>query len=155
CIRSTEPDHSAWIYAENFLKSRGIEKMTKPMIPEDSYGARRNAGYRAENYQPVGHAIFNLEKIWLCIDQPIDIEEQDRKTKKRKQRRFTYKGRFIIVKGTLTQKDLGTTSNDTGVEIAWHIVPGDWLTPFLQSPNRQVAVLSEVALQYDPYRQQW
>lgn len=155
CIRSTEPDHSAWIYAENFLKGRGKKKMTKPVAGENRLAVRRTAGYRQEDYQEVGHALFNLEKIWLTIDQPIDVEEYNRKTKKRKQRRYTYKGRLIIVKGALTQKDLQTTDSDTGMEVAWHIAPGDWLTPFLEMPNRQVAYLSEKALQYDPYRQKW
>jgi hypothetical protein len=154
CIRSEEPDHSAWIYAEKFLESRDLEKSTKPVEGNNNY-TRRTAGYRPENYQSVEQAIFSLEKIWLTISQPIETEQYDRKTKKRKRRQFTYKGRFLVVKSALTQKDLGTTPNDTGREIAWKIIPGDWLNPYLESPNRQVANLSERALQYDPYRQKW
>lgn len=150
CIRSKEPDHSAWVYASAFLESRGLTKSTKQV----SENVRRNAGWRPDNYREVAQGFSNLEKIWLTINQPIDLEEYDRKTKKRKKSRFTYKGRFLVVKGALTQKDLGTTDRE-GVEIAWHIAPGDWLATFLEAPNRQVAYLSERALQYDPYRQKW
>lgn len=150
CIRSKEPDHSAWVYASAFLESRGLAKSTKQI----SDNVRRNAGWRPDNYREVAQGFSNLEKIWLTINQSIDLDEYDRRTKKRKKSRFTYKGRFLIVKGALTQKDLGTTGNE-GVEVAWHIAPGDWLATFLETPNRQVAYLSEKALRYDPYRQKW
>jgi hypothetical protein len=151
CIRSAEPDHSTWIYAEKFLESRGLEKSKK----EVEKGITRTSGYRPENYQDVARALFNLEKIWITIQTQIDTTEINRKNKKRRKRSYTYKGRFIVVKGSLTQKELGTTDNEKGPEVAWHIAPGDWLATFLDDPNRQVANLSDRALKYDPHNQRW
>lgn len=42
-----------------------------------------------------------------------------------------------------------------GLSIAWRYSPGAWLAPFLTVPNRQVALLMQQALRYDPYRQRW
>jgi len=39
--------------------------------------------------------------------------------------------------------------------VAWRYRPGDWLTPFLERPNRQTVVFPQQALRYDPYRQTW
>jgi hypothetical protein len=151
CARSLEPDHSAWVYAEKFLESRGLQKSTK-LVKEN---IKRTAGYRPENYKETEQSIFHLEKLWMTINQEIDEQEYNPKTKKRNRRKFTYKGRFIVVKGVLTQKDLGTTDSEMSKEVAWHIAPGDWLKPFLEYPNRQIANLSDRVLGYDPKNQKW
>jgi hypothetical protein len=151
CARSLEPDHSAWVYASEFIKSRGLAKMKKAITDT----LDREAGHQQKNQREAQQSIFHLEKLWMTINQDIDEQEYNPKTKKRKRHKFTYKGRFIVVKGVLTQKDLGTTDSNTSMEVAWHIAPGDWLAPFLQYPNRQIANLSDRILKYDPYRQKW
>lgn len=151
CARSLEPDHSAWVYAEKFIESRGLAKMKKAVTDT----VDREAGHQQKNQKDAQQSIFHLEKLWMTINQDIDEPEYNPKTKKRKKRKFTYKGRFIVIKGVLTQKDLGTTDSETSMEVAWHIAPGDWLAPFLEYPNRQIANLSDRILRYDPYRQKW
>jgi hypothetical protein len=149
--RSQEPDHSAWVYASKFIESRGLAKMKKAVTDE----IKRDAGHQQKNYKDVEQSVMHLEKIWVTISQDINEQEYNPKTKKRKQRKLTYKGRFIVVKGMLTQKDLGTTDSETSMEIAWHMAPGDWLAPFLEYPNRQIANLSDHVLRYNPRLQKW
>jgi hypothetical protein len=149
--RSAEPDHAAWIYSEKFRESRGLSKMQKAVTDE----IKRDAGYRQENYEEVQQCVAHIERIWMTISQDINEQEYNPKTKKRKQRKLTYKGRFAVVKGSLTQKDLGTTDSETSIEVAWHMAPGDWLAPFLEYPNRQIANLSDRVLRYNPRTQGW
>jgi len=151
CARSLEPDHSAWVYASEFIKSRGLAKMKKAVTDTID----REAGHQQKNQKEAQQSIFHLEKLWMTINQEINEQEYNPKTKKRNRRKFTYKGRFIVVKGVLTQKDLGTTDSETSMEVAWHIAPGDWLAPFLQYPNRQIANLSDRVLRYNPRTQKW
>lgn len=147
-IRPSETDGTTWFFASQYLDDRGLKKITKG----ENAAQRRTAGHRQEDIAEVGHHLDLLENIWITIDQTID-ESSDGK-KKRKKRRFTHQGRLFMIEERITQKDLhGDNSSD--LEIAWRVRPGNWLRPFLEDPNRQVANLFQKSLQYDPYRQQW
>ena len=151
-IRPSENDGTAWCMASQYLDYRGIKPIMKADTPS---GHKRRAGHRQEDIKAIGDSIGRIENIWITLSQWID--ETPSGKKKRKRTEYTHKGRLLMVEEAYTQRELpeGDIEGDPGMEIGWRIRPGSWLRTFLESPNRQVAILCQKSLQYDPYRQQW
>jgi hypothetical protein len=151
-IRPSENDGTTWFLASQFLDYRGLIPIMKADTPG---GRKRRAGHRPERIKEIGESIGRIENIWITLSQWID--EPATSKKKRKRTEFTHKGRFLMVEEVYTQRELpeGDADGDPGMEIGWRIRPGSWLRTFLESPNRQVALLCQKSLRYDPYRQQW
>lgn len=151
-IRPSENDGTTWFLASQFLDYRGL---TPKMQSDTPGGRKRRAGHRQEDIKAVGESIGRIENIWITLSQWID--ETSSGKKKRKQTEYTHKGRLLMVEEAITQRELpeGDKDGNPGMEIAWRIRPGSWLRTFLENPNRQVAILCQKSLQYDPYREQW
>ena len=57
----------------------------------------------------------------------------------------------IVVSSRFGPKD----DKDIFDPYVWRVRPGDVFAPFLFGPGRQTALLSQKALEYDPYREKW
>lgn len=152
CAASKEP--SVWIFASDILDHRGIAPITKKDTPE---GKERRAGHRIEDMAPYAGSFSRIGNIWVTIQQYINDEGLDQKTKRRKKKMYTHSGRFLSIDETWHQREFNheTGEYEQGVAIGWKIRPGDWLRTFLEFPNEQIALLCQTTLGYDPHNEMW
>lgn len=153
--RNLGEDGATWFFASDHLDNRGLIPKMQADTPG---GKKRRAGHRREDMLEISATLSKLQNLWLTIHQFID-EENERSSKKRKRKKtlYTHKGRLLMVEGYWYQNELtGEESDqllDVGYAIGWKIRPGEWLKTFLEWPNRQVAQLCKVLIEYDPYRE--
>lgn len=135
---------ATWITAQAVLDYRGIKPKTKR-----EGRARYRAGHRKDDVAEIADCFARLDRIWVELQQVQVLE----KASGRRPRRSTLNLESKLV--TITDR---ITKEETGGErlpIAWCYRPGRWIEPFLEIPNRQVALLLQQALEYDPYHQLW
>jgi hypothetical protein len=121
----------------------------------------RTAGHRQEDIAAVSKAFRRAASIWINIRQWIGEETGTGKRKKRKKVLYTMSCNVIQIGRTIRQDELAPPPdiNDPprmpGVTVAYgyRIDPG--ILRLLTPPNRQVALLHQKSLRYDPYHQQW
>lgn len=147
--RWMEPAHrdaqgATWITATAVLDCRGI----KPKMKRDG-AARYRAGHRWEDIAEIAASLERLDRIWVELQQIKVLEHQ--RGRRPRERQLTLESKLVNVTDRISQSDL-----DGGkLPVAWHYRPGRWIEPFLEAPNRQVAILLQKALMYDPYRRLW
>ena len=128
------------ITADDFLRARGL--MARPG------GSGRRGGFREMQRLEIQQQIDILSYTWVTVEE-MDIVEE-------------VKGKRKLAKWRGESKAIALTSRFGQVRVdgstdafAWRIRPGDVFAKFLFGPGRQTALLSQKALNYDPYRQKW
>jgi hypothetical protein len=145
---------SVWIFASDILDHRGIV----PKMHADTPGGKaRNHGHRKEDIIPYGKSFARLCNLWVTVQQYVDTPEYDKKAKRRKQREFTHAGRLLSIEDTWFQKEFDPDTGEmiNGYSIGWKIRVGEWLTTFLMFPNKQIGLLAQQILKYDPDKETW
>jgi len=132
-------EQATWLTADALLDYRGIT----PKTHRDG-ALRHRAGHRAEDRAHIAASMDRLDRLWVRLQEVEVMESQPRARPRRA--RYTHESKVLVITDRLVQDGLPT---------AWRYSPGPWLAPFLTSPNRQVALLMQQALRYDPYRQRW
>jgi hypothetical protein len=126
-------DQAAWIWAKDFLNTRGIE----PKKTREGY----RAGHRGEDIDKVETSLYRLESIW------VTIWASEPKGKKR----YVLEGRLINILDRWSQESL---DGEEKLPVAWLVQPGDGLQEYLRHfPS--FAYLCKKVLSYDPYREVW
>ena len=128
------------ITADDFLKARGL-------LPKPG-GSGRRGGFREYQRKEIQQQIDLLSYTWVTVEEMEIIEE--------------VKGKRKVTKWRGESKAIALTSRFGQIRVdgstdafAWRIRPGDVFAKFLFGPGRQTALLSQKALNYDPYRQKW
>ncbi len=128
------------ITADDFLKARGL-------LPKTS-GSGRRGGFRDFQRKDIQQQIDILSYTWVTVDEMEVVEE--------------VKGKRKVSKWRGESKAIALTSRFGQIRVdgstdafAWRVRPGDVFAKFLFGPGRQTALLSQRALNYDPYRQKW
>lgn len=133
--QTDDPRESVWITADKILDYRGI----RPKYKEQG-GKFHRAGHRKEDREAIAQAIQQLDHLWLDM---VDVRWRGR--------RFRLKSKALIISAKVEHGLL-----EGGWEpYAWKVWPGEWGKHFLTGPGRQVALLAQKALEYDPYREDW
>jgi len=138
----TGPDtteRGVWLTVDALLDYRGIA----PKTHRDG-SLRHRAGHRAEDRAQIAASMDRLDQLWVRLRE-VEVMEPQARAKPRRAR-YTHESKVLVITERLLQD---------GLPIAWRYSPGTWLAPFLTVPNRQVALLMQQALRYDPYRQRW
>jgi hypothetical protein len=155
---ATPPDEEGytWLTCQHILDYRGVQ----PIMKHEG-AVTRTAGHRQEDIAAVSKAFRRAASIWINIRQWIGEETGTGKRKKRKKVLYTMSCNVIQIGRTIRQDELAPPPdiNDPprmpGVTVAYgyRIDPG--ILRLLTPPNRQVALLHQKSLRYDPYHQQW
>jgi len=133
-----------WITSSAILDYRGI----KPVMKREGR-KRYRAGHRTEDLQKIAACWERLRLTYLDLQQVHILEP--RPGKKPKQTKYTLETEFFRIPEQFTQEQL-----DGGkLAVAWRYRPGRWVDRYLDKPNRQMALLLQRTLQYDPYRDRW
>ena len=141
------PDEMAHIWADDLLRLRGL-------TPHKS-GAGRRGGYREHQRRELASHIAALGTTWITVTQ-MDVTEKTEGKRGPSRQRTTWTGEspalvvsFRIGKAGPSGQVIPETCT------AWRVRPGDVFARFLFGPGRQTALLSQKALEYDPYRHRW
>jgi hypothetical protein len=140
----SHPESMVVLTADDFLRHRGIN-------PKKG-GTGRRGGYHNHLRHEIARHIDILANTWIRVfERTITERAEGKKGTYRKRTKWAGESRAIIVSSRL-----GPVKPSGDVEPrAWKIRPGDVFAQFLIGPGRQTALLSQKALHYDPYRQQW
>lgn len=125
------------ISIDDFLEMRGLKKKTS--------GHGRRGGYTEKQRAEIAKHIEILERTWIEVNE-MKVYTKDSKKPKREVTR----GRPLIIEGDRAQKDITGEARP----FMWILKPGIMFAKYLFSPyGRQTALLSQKALEYDPYRE--
>ncbi len=128
------------ITADDFLEARGIKKKVN--------SSGRRGGYTKSQRRDIQEMIDCLSSIWIKVTEMDVIQVINDKRKKEKWRG---EGKAIVLSSRM-----GKVNDDGSIDsFAWRVRPGDMFAKFLFGVGRQTALLSQKALNYDPYRQKW
>ncbi len=126
--------------ADDMLKARGL-------LPRPG-GSGRRGGFRETQRKEIQQKIDVLSYTWVTVEEMEIVE--------------VVKGKRKVTKWRGESKAIALTSRFGQVRVdgstdafAWRLRPGDVFAKFLFGPGRQTALLSQKALNYDPYRQKW
>jgi hypothetical protein len=126
--------------ADDVLKARGL-------LPRPG-GSGRRGGFRDYQRTEIQQKIDVLSYTWVTVEEMEVVELVKGKRKVSK-----WRGESKAI--ALTSR-FGQIRTDGSTDaFAWRLRPGDVFAKFLFGPGRQTALLSQQALNYDPYRQKW
>jgi hypothetical protein len=126
--------------ADDILKARGL-------LPRLG-GKGGRGGYREHQRKEIQQKIDVLSYTWVTVEE-MDIVEIIKG--KRKVSKWRGESKAIA----LTSRFGQIRADGSTDAFAWRLRPGDVFARFLFGPGRQTALLSQKALNYDPYRQKW
>jgi hypothetical protein len=126
--------------ADDILKARGL-------LPKLG-GKGKRGGYREHQRNEIQQKIDVLSYTWVTVEEMeiVEIVKGKRKVTK-------WRGESKAI--ALTSRFGQVRSDGSTDAFAWRLRPGDVFARFLFGPGRQTALLSQTALNYDPYRQKW
>lgn len=140
--QAQHPQSRAVIDVDALLGLRGLK-------PKKG-GSGRRGGYMPEQRREMLQALTRIQNLWLRIDELTTYADNGSTSKKkRRETRRGVTGPAFILTGAGGQVRLDGSLDVDRVSFT----PGDVLALYLWGPGRQVALLSEKALRYDPYRQ--
>lgn len=143
--KAIHPEETIDITSDDFLGYRGLK-------PQKS-GTGRRGGYKKEKRQEIARQITILDNLWLTVfEMPAYEEIETKKGRHRKPCKWQGESKAIVVSSRMRQVNLDGTAEEA---FAWRVRPGDCFTKFLLGPGRQIALLSQKALNYDPLKQKW
>ncbi|KNY27572.1 helix-turn-helix domain-containing protein [Pseudobacteroides cellulosolvens] len=137
--KSASPTDMVTLSVDNFLSLRGIQ-------PKKN-GDGRRGGFEEEQRKIISNQMNILDNTWIKVHE-MEVTEVDERQKKR---RVKWRGES---KAVYISYRFGKVNNDNNMEAyVWNARPGDVFANFLFGHGRQTALLSQKALEYDPYRQ--
>ncbi len=132
-------DQMVTVKVDNFLRIRGLK--TK------KGAGGRPSGYTEKQRAEIEKYINILDRTWIRVHK-MEVYEKG----KRKPLVDAAEGRAVLISSRFGQADI----EGKIYPYEWRVRPGDMFSKYLFSPyGRQTALLSQKALQYDPYRQRW
>ena len=135
------PSASVWVTADAILDARGIKRKRYAHEP-----GNWQHGHRREDRLEAGRALSQLQNLWLRVES-VQVTSG---RKGAKPRTLTMDSRALAILDKLGQQEL-----DGGeVFLAARVAFGEWAGHYWEAGLRQVALLTQKALSYDPYRQQ-
>jgi hypothetical protein len=135
------PSASVWVTADAILDARGIKRIRRPGEP-----GNWQHGHRREDRLEAGRALAQLQNLWLRVES-VQVTSARRGATPRT---LTLDSRALAILDKLGQQEL-----DGGqVFLAARVAFGEWAAHYWEAGLRQVALLTQKALGYDPYRQQ-
>jgi hypothetical protein len=140
--QASHPESMVTLTVDDFLRYRGLN--TK------KGGTGRRGGYHAHLRDEIARHINILVNTWIRVfEREVTVESEG----KRGRKRVKWAGESCAI---IVSSRVGPV-NPSGevVPRAWKIRPGDVFAQFLIGPGRQTALISQLALHYDPYRQYW
>jgi DNA-binding XRE family transcriptional regulator len=128
---------------DGLLAMRGI----KPRLRGNGY----RAGYEPEQRAEMLRAVAHIQNLWINIAEMDGPREMATGGRARQPTKRVVQSRAFVVTDRVGQVDLsGYMDVDKFV-----FRPGEVFAHFLLGPGSQTALLSAMALKYDPYRQVW
>jgi DNA-binding XRE family transcriptional regulator len=132
------------VTADDFLRLRGLQAKKS--------GTGRRGGYWDEQRQEISRQISILANLWITVaEMEVTEEVEGKKGRYRKRTKWRGASKAVVVSSIFGP----VTEDDTMEPYIWRVRPGDVFAKFLFGPGRQTALLSQKALEYDPYRQKW
>ena len=127
---------------DGLLAMRGIKPKGK--------GGGRRAGYEPEQRGEMLRALSHIQNLWINIAE-IEVYEEAGGRRGRKPVRQTIQSRAFVITDRVGQMQMNGY-----MDVRKFIFrPGEVFAHFLLGPGHQTALLSAMALKYDPYRQTW
>ena len=141
---ASHPESMVVLTADDFLRHRGIN-------PKKG-GTGRRGGYHNHLRQEIARHIDLLTNTWIRVfEREVTVVSEGKRGPERKRVKWAGESRAIIVSSRV-----GPVNPSGDIEPrVWRIRPGDVFAQFLIGPGRQTALVSQMALHYDPYRQFW
>ncbi len=142
--KASNPESSVVMGVDDFLRYRGIN-------PKRAGNGRRG-GFHDHLRRDVANQIEILGDIWIRVfEREITEIIEGKKGPYRRRTKWAGESRAIVVSSRVGPVNLLGDIEPRG----WKIRPGDVFAQFLLGPGRQTALISQMALHYDPYRQFW
>jgi len=137
--RRREADGTTWLTVDTVLDGRGLTpKMHRTGL------VRARAGHRNEDRARIAESIGRLDEVWIQLEVVTLLTPRPARQPTRAA--YACESKLLAITDRIARD---------GAPVAWRYRPGDWLTPFLERPNRQTVLFPQQALRYDPYRQTW
>ncbi len=134
-----EADGTTWLTVDTVLDGRGLTPKMHRIGP-----VRERAGHRNEDRARIAESMGRLDEVWIQLAGMTLLTS--RPVRKPTRAGYGCESKLLAITDRIARG---------GAPVAWRYRPGDWLTPFLERPNRQTVVFPQQALRYDPYRQTW
>jgi hypothetical protein len=139
---AARPGEPVWITADAILDARGLQRMQRRGEPRDW-----QHGHRREDRLAAGRALAQLDNLWLEI---VDVEViPARAGAERGPSRLRAESRALAVLDRLTERD----ADGQRVFLAARVAPGEWARVYWELGVRQLGLLAQQALAYDPYHE--
>jgi hypothetical protein len=135
------PDEPVWVTADAILDARGLQRMQRRGEPRDW-----QHGHRREDRLAAGRALAQLDNLWLEI---VDVEVIPARAGARQPARLRAESRALAVLDRLTERD----AQGQLVFLAARVAPGEWARAYRNLGLRQLGLLAQEALAYDPYHE--
>jgi hypothetical protein len=127
---------------DGLLAMRGIKARSR--------GNGHRAGYEPEQRAEMLRAVAHIQNLWITIAE-MDVPAETAAGRERQPAKRVVQSRAFVVTDRVGQVDpSGNLDIDKFV-----FRPGEVFAHFLLGPGSQTALLSAMALKYDPYRQIW
>ncbi|HEX5501584.1 MAG TPA: hypothetical protein VFW96_03110, partial [Thermomicrobiales bacterium] len=127
---------------DGLLALRGIKPKGK--------GGGRRAGYEPEQREEMLRALSHIQNLWINIAE-VEVYEETGGRRGRAPVRQTIQSRAFVITDRVGQLQMNGY-----MDVRKFIFrPGEVFAHFLLGPGHQTALLSAMALKYDPYRQTW
>lgn len=131
--------HGAIATVDNILKLRGVQ-------PKKG-GKDTRGGYEPEQRLETLRTISHLQNVWVTM---ANFNQVPRKGRRPKKERVLQSRAFVITDRA------GQLHFDGFMDVdSFMFRPGDVLAQVLFGPGRQTALMSAMALRYNPYKQTW
>ena len=133
-------DDRAVAHVDGLLEMRGIKQRKR--------GEHHRVGYTQDQRQDMMQALVHIQNLYITITldgDTKDVARSDGMTRVIQSRAFVITDRVGAIDATGTMVDIE----------AFVFRPGAVFARFLTGPGSQTALLSAMALRYDPYRQKW
>jgi len=127
-------------HVDGLLEMRGIKQRKR--------GEHHRVGYTHDQRQDMMQALVHIQNLYITITLDGDakaVARADGMTRVIQSRAFVITDRVGAIDATGTMVDIE----------AFVFRPGEVFARFLTGPGSQTALLSAMALRYDPYRQKW
>lgn len=140
--KANNPNDTVMVSDNDFLKLRGLS--------ENLSGDGRRGGFSSKQKDKISNQILILDNTWIKIHE-IELTEMIEAGKKTKYKKTKWQGETKAVHVTYR---FGKVDEEGKMDAhIWSVRPGEVFSNFLFGPGRQTALLSQKALEYDPYRQ--
>lgn len=140
--KATNPNDTVMISDIDFLKIRGLT--------ENINGDGRRGGFSSKQKDNISKQMLILDNTWIKIHE-IELTEVIETGTKARYKKTKWQGETKAVHVTYR---FGKVDEEGKMDAhIWSVRPGEIFSAFLFGPGRQTALLSQKALEYDPYRQ--